>query len=279
MTLDAEDVSLNVLHIVNIRNMKASWHVDASDVKSLDGGEWLKVWPKSHTLVKVIMLDNEHMGAGSSGSVYNQTLYTSIGLANLKKLRNQQQSEDLIAHANAFHDGSCTLFGTSNKRPRINFNKHSQQLNAHEGASMVLEPEPGKAIKVLRPYSSLESIWVSKDPASIANMINYIRSEGFDSELVNSKLPKGIQRRSQKFVVKYIKEDGSDGWKTLSTLEAAVAYQEKKETPAQCDAGEPVEAEDESDSEEPVEAEDERDSEELVEAEDERAADEPVEAA
>ena len=144
------------------------------------------------------------------------------------------------------------------------FNKHSHTFNAHEDASMVLEPEPGKAIKVLRPYSSLESIWVSKDPASIANMINYIRSEGFDSELVNSKLPKGIQRRSQKFVVKYIKEDGSDGWKTLSTLEAAVAYQEKRKAPAERDAGEPVEAEDE------------RDSEELVEAEDERAADEPV---
>ena len=131
---------------------------------------------------------------------------------------------------------------------------------------MVLEPEPGKAIKVLRPCRPLESIWVSKDPASIANMISYMRSEGFGSSLVAPKLPKGIQPRGQKFVVKYIKEDGSNGWKTLSTLEAAVAYQEKK-APAERDAGEPVEAEDE------------RDSEELVEAEDERAADEPSEAA
>ena len=120
---------------------------------------------------------------------------TSRGLAKLTKLRNQQQSEDLIAYANEFHAGSCTLFGTSNKRPRINFSKHSQKFNAHEDASMVLEPEPGKAIKVLRPGRPLECIWVSKDPASIANMISYMRSEGFDSSLVAPKLPKGIQPR------------------------------------------------------------------------------------
>ena len=79
MTLNAEDVSFNVLHIVKIRNMKASWHVDASNVKSLAGGQWLKVVPRSHTLVQVIMQDNEHMGAGSSGYVTNQTLNTSRG--------------------------------------------------------------------------------------------------------------------------------------------------------------------------------------------------------
>ena len=230
MALNAEDVSFMVLHIVQIRGMKASWHVDGSEVKTLDGGEWLKVVPRSHTLVQVVMQDNEHMGAGSSGHLTNQTLHTSIGLAKLMKLRNQLQSEDLIAHANAFRAGSCTLFGTPKqvKRPRINFTKLSQQFNAHEGASMVLEPEPGKAIKVLRPCRPLECIWVSKDPASIANMIGYMRSEGFDSSLVAPKLPKGIQPRGQKFVVKYIKEDGSNGWKTLSTLDAAVAYQEKK---------------------------------------------------
>ena len=245
MTFNAEDVSFNVLHIVKIRNMKASWHVDASNVKPMG----LKV---VSLVLTVIMQDNEHMGAGSFGYVTNQTLNTSRGLAKLTKLRNQQQSEDLIAYANEFHAGSCTLFGTSNKRPRINFNKHSHRFNANEDASMVLEPEPGKAIKVLRPCRPLESIWVSKDPASIANLISYIRSEGFDSSLVAPKLPKGIQRRGQKFVVKYIKEDGSNGWKTLSTLEAAVAYQETKQAAAESDAREPVEAEGEKDSEELV---------------------------
>ena len=117
---------------------------------------------------------------------------------------------------------------------------------------MVLEPEPGKAIKVLRPCHPLECIWVSKDPASIATMISYMRSEGVGSSLVAPKLPKGIQRRGQKFVVKYIKEDGKHGWKTLNTLDAAVAF--KQQT---------------------VEAPDARDAEELVEAEDGRAADKP----
>ena len=170
----------------------------------------------------------------------------------------------MIADANMVGDSSCTLFDRSNKRPRINFSKHSQKFNAHEDASMVLEPEPGKAITVLRPCRPLESIWVSKDPASIANLISYIRSEGFDSSLVASKLPKYIQRRGTKFVVKHIKEDGSNGWKTLSSFQAAVAYQEKAKAPA------------ESDASMAVEAEDEKDSEELVEAECERAADEPV---
>ena len=145
MALNAGHVNFTVMHLVKIGDMKASWHVDASDVRSLDGGEWIKVVPRSHTLVQVIMQYNEHMGAGSSGHVTNQTLNTSIGLAKLTKLRNQQQSEDLIAHANAFHAGSCTLFDTSKevKRRKINFTKHSQQFNANEGASMVLEPEPG----------------------------------------------------------------------------------------------------------------------------------------
>ena len=129
---------------------------------------------------------------------------------------------------------------------------------------MVLEPAPGKAIKILRPGSPKECIWVSKDPDSIANLIGYMRSEGFDSSLVAPKLPKGIQPRGQKFVGKYIKEDGSNGWKTLSTLDAAVAYQEKKKAALENESGEPVEAEDERAADEPVEAE-------AVEAEDEHA--------
>ena len=59
-------------------------------------------------------------------------------------------------------------------------------------------------------------------------MISYMRSEGFGASLVAPKLPKGIQPRGQKFVAKRIKDDGRIGWKALSTLEAAVAYQEKK---------------------------------------------------
>ena len=135
MTLNAEDVSFNVLHIVKIRNMKANWHVDASNVKSLDGGEWLKVVPRSHTLVQVIMQDNEHMGAGSSGHVTNQTLNTSIGLAKLTKLRNQQQSEDLIAHANEFHAGSCTLFDTSKAVKKAKRLLKSQQITGRSHSS------------------------------------------------------------------------------------------------------------------------------------------------
>ena len=143
---------------------------------------------------------------------------------------------------------------------------------------MVLEPEPGKAIKVLRPCRPYECIWVSKDPASIANMIGYLRSEGFDSTLMAPKLPKGIYPRGQKFVVKYIKGDGRNGWKTLSTLDAAVAYQEKQQAPAERDAGEPVEAEDERVSQELVEAEDDRAADEAVEAQAVYAEDEPAEA-
>ena len=131
------------------------------------------------------------------------------------------------------------------------FNFQSNQLVvSHTGPNGLL------SIKLMGAPSSLQ--WTH--PAEQ-------QKKPFDSSLVAPKLPKGIQPRGQKFVVKYIKEDGSNGWKTLSTLDAAVAYKEKKKkTPA------------ERDSWEPVEAEDERDSEELVEAEDERAAGEPVEA-
>ena len=260
---NAKDVSFNEKHIVKVKNIQARWIVHAKNVKSLDGEQWLKVVSRSHSLVNMITQDNEHIGAGSSGPVYNHTLAASRGLANLTKLRNHQQSKDLIEHAKQSQVEKCTLFGTSTKKPKINFSKHSKQLNAQE-CCMFLEPEPGKSITILRPCRPGDCLWVLKDPDSIANLISYIRSEGFDSSLVASEKPKHIHRRGQKFVVKYIKEDGSNGWKTLSTLEAAVAYQETKQAAA------------ESDAREPVEAEDEKDSEELVEAEGERAADEPV---
>ena len=153
MTLNAQDVSFNVLHIVKIRNMKASWHVDASNVKSLDGGEWLKVVPRSHTLVQVIMQGNENIGVDGPSAHHNGTLRSSRGLAKLMQLRNEQQDEDLIAHADAEHAGSCTRFDTSSavKKAKINSTKASQQFNVDAKASMMLEPEPGRAIKVLRP--------------------------------------------------------------------------------------------------------------------------------
>ena len=120
-----------------------------------------------------------------------------------------------------------------------------------------------------------------KDPDSIANLISYIRSEGFDSSLVASKnLPKYIHRRGTKFVVRYIKGDGRNGYKTMDSEEAAIAYQETAKAPAESDAGMAVEAEDEHSSAETlimgeygrIQAEDENDSEELAECE--RAADE-----
>ena len=117
MSIIAEDITFFEFHIVNVKDIRPSWHVDAANVKSVGGGEWLKVVSRSHTLVQVIMQDNEH--ADASGYVKNQTVQSSIGLTKLTKLRNQ------LAYANESDDSQCTLFETPTKKQRIiNFNKH-----------------------------------------------------------------------------------------------------------------------------------------------------------
>ena len=111
----AEDVSMFEIKCVVITGLKGRRNITRTDVRPLSGGGvYVKVDPRSHTLINLVTHDNPHAPSLLPNS-YSRA--RSVGLSKLIQQRNAQQIQDL---SKSSVEG-CTLFDAdpSNKRPRM----------------------------------------------------------------------------------------------------------------------------------------------------------------
>ena len=224
---------------VQVSGVKGTWKIINDDQRQVEEGDstvcYVRVNPICRSLVSIVCDGNDH---SPSPLPKGYSLTRSIGLNKLIKIRNSQQVADLEKE-NETLDG-CTLFGEDDKAPKAKkskLQKEAAKTINQEHASMVLTLElaSGPAcVRVLRPVHPKDGLFVLYNPADLGALITYLRDEGFDEALAVAKdlqLPKGVVKRGHSFIVKYVKLDGSTGFKTCHSIEDAVAFQANPSEP------------------------------------------------
>ena len=216
---------------VQVSGIKGTWKIINDDQRQVEEGDstvcYVRVNPICRSLVSIVCDGNDH---SPRPLPIGYSLTRSIGLNKLIKIRNSQQVADLEKE-NETLDG-CTLFAKKSK-----FQKEAAKTINQEHASMVLTLElaSGPAcVRVLRPVHPKDGLFVLYNPADLGALITYLRDEGFDEALAVAKdlqLPNGVVKRGHTFVVKYVKLDGSPGFKTCHSIEDAVAFQANPSEP------------------------------------------------
>ena len=159
------------------------------------------------------------------------SLSRSIGLAKLIELRNEAQAQALQEPI------GCSLFdpSPSKKKPRIS--RTRSQINdmrkMHRSIDVDVPSHTStsgfKTVKMLRPISSRDNVFVEYDPDSLACVLQFIRGAGFTDIPERIALPAGIRLRRGKYVVVYFKKGGDKGYRLCDGLDDAKAFKAEQE--------------------------------------------------
>ena len=232
-------VLLSETRCIGIAGVKAKWKIsNPEDYVSVDGSVFVRVAGTSYTLMSIVC--PEHSKQASMAS--------SKGLSQLIAIRNQTQAVHMSETAG---DGMCSLFDKPKK-------KHAKRTPRHEAENLRATPQimgisvdvGGRThnIEVLRPVHSTDNLFVAYKAEALTPLMHYLREAGFEEprEHKTKQFPKGtkgVHVRKNCLVVKFKKRDGANGYKTVKTLDEAVAF---KAEPVQhdddddesvCDAG------------------------------------------
>ena len=169
------------------------------------------------------------------------TLTTNNGLTRLIGLRNQQQAAHLSdddGHAQS------SLFEPKLKKCRTPQGEQAQKRKSPR--SMTLDVPiytatlPNGAtettwhqIEVLRPVHPCDNLFVACTAEAMAPILHMMRTEGYEEGVSEAQtmprgkqriIPTGIQKKKAQWLVKYTKQDGSGGAKSVSTLDEAIRF-------------------------------------------------------
>ena len=188
----------------------------AADSVVVDGELFVRMAATSWTLMHCVY-------HGLEDRPSSPTLGTNHGLARLIEMRNKAQAEYL---SNSAAEGQCKLFEQKLKRARVT---HAKQADLRETPqSMTLDVIINGTVhkvEVLRPVHPKDNLFAACRPEVLAPILHVMRTEGFDDPIGRARdLPPGIQRRKNKFMVRYRKPDGKWGWKSRSSIEDAIAF-------------------------------------------------------
>jgi hypothetical protein len=210
-------------YTIVIDGLKPKWTPRAKDIVDANDMVYVRLDPQNKGLCAIVCTDNDDMDK-------RWPLCGSKGLATMLQVRNLLQAKSF---AQDVVDKECSLFaGAPTKKP-CNAHTRAQQLdNRKSPATMVIELNvAGVAheVSVLRPSHPTDNLFVACDAESIAIVIAFMRAQGWDDAPARnrpSNMPQGIHmRKDGKVNVKYTQPDGSIRFKTVLTLEDAVAFQ------------------------------------------------------
>ena len=211
--------------VVSFDSLKSTWTIQPADVIMVDGTAFVRVAGYAPMPVLTEQLDVK---------VRYLSPEKSKGLSELLKLR-----EEAEERAATEEDSACTLFDPAKKKPKLSKDIVSEMRQNPKTIEIEIEVGDEKIpINVIRHVHRKDNLFVAYDATQLSAIIQFIRDHGFQDVLTPEKLhlPKGIRKRGHnKFVVVFMKDDGSVGYKTKDTLEDAIAFQlEQKEVVAAC---------------------------------------------
>ena len=212
--------------VVSFDSLKSTWTIPPADVIMVDGTAFVRVAGYAPMSVLTEQLDVKLRYLSPE---------KSKGLSELLKLR-----EEAEERAAAEEDSACTLFGPATKKPKLSKDTVSEMRQNPKTIEIEIEVGGEKIpIDVLRHVRRNDNVFVAYDATQLSAIIQFIRDHGFQDVLTPEKfhLPPGIQKRKHKFVVVFMKDDGSVGYKSKDTLEDAIAWQleqAQKEIVSEC---------------------------------------------
>ena len=217
--------------------LNTTWVIPHAHAKHVEGTAFVRV-PGSHntSLLKLVCENNPLAEEGMNF----RSLTSSCGLMELIKTRNATQARQLSAPAS-------TLFAADSVTPKKARRRSKGELNTLRmiSASMEIEVPLGgckHCIKVLKPVSAKDALYVEFEANTISIVIQFLRESGFApgnaTKKIQHKGDKGIQRRKDgKFLVK--KQLGKHKSQIVPSLRDALHLQSTESL-----GDDPVEAED-----------------------------------
>ena len=229
---------LSVARMATLPGLKQVAYFNSKDTVEYDGEVFVRLAAYNQSLKALICESNECLPSTLPPKF---SLSSSVGLNQLQELRNRAQAESLIAE-----EGRCSLFDdeetderSSAKRKR--FTKTTrEEINAkrREHAALEVELEYGgevESVKMLRPVVARDNVFVLFEERTLGRVLSYIREAGFEvKDARPADMPKGIYKRSDTlYIVKYTTADGRACYKSMNTLEGAMAFQANPTEPVE----------------------------------------------
>ena len=221
-----QQATLELSRTVAIDGLKPLWKIYRPGHTVMVGEvAFVRVAQSNYTLNSLLTYKND---AVQTGLTYkNDAVTYSIGLKMLVAQRNAKHAEDFKRQAK---EKACSLFKNPIKvQQRAS---HSQKADMRNDPQiMVLDADINGTthhIEVLRPAHPTDNLFIAFTADSIAAAVYIMRTSGFDVPKPRERppeLPKGIHKRGDDhFSVKYVKDDGSSGYKKVKSMTAAVEF-------------------------------------------------------
>ena len=207
---------------VSFPNSKATWHIGVEDTLVLDDIVFVRLSKGNSSLSSLV---------GNIGGYL--CLRFSKGLEALQDLRN--------AVAPQASDADCSLFDDtpkSSKKPRLSRGEMSglrENPQIIDIAFKLQGVEDDIVVKTIRAVHPRDCMWIEFEPEAIGAVIQFLSEGGFHERgkrkrvAQEEKLPQGIHtvRRYNGdlgYRVVYTTNDGVKKFKSLNTLESALAF-------------------------------------------------------
>lgn len=215
---------------VSLPGFDKVWKITkAADTATCDEAVFVRLEPTSWTLKQLVLEKNTNVPKRAPTS-----LTASLGLENLRKLRNEAQALLLNPPSSCSKLFEVELAEVHAKK-KSRTSRSAMQAARHEAASIEVEinvNSQSHTVQVLRPVHPRDHVFVKFSPDNINSVISYLRQEGFadSTSLMNSSrdpaVPAGIWRKSDStsFEVVYRKE-GKRSFKRCSDIDAAITWQ------------------------------------------------------
>ena len=240
--------SLSEVKIVSIDGFKAAFKIKECDAIICEGDTFVRLDPRNTSLCHVVSELNPKV---PSPLPKNFSLSCSNGLSSLTKLRNEARSHAAADTA----PEKCNLFGGGEeppvKMPRLSRAETIKKRLEPEVLGVSITTESGTFdVQVLSPVGVADTVYVKYDSSTMANVIEYLRDQGFREPKQRQPLPieegvKGIHARKGHYIVVFGKNNGTKGYRKCRDLEHAIATHNQLNVVGVDD----IEAEDENDGE------------------------------
>jgi hypothetical protein len=234
------EAKLDDIKTVSIPGLKTIWKVSsrAGDVLYCEDRCFVRLSPISHTL-SALVLEKNDLAPDVLKALPKKVISSSVGLATMISRRNEAQalilqpdcSDEPIAPGEA-------LFGVQQPK-KAKKRKSGQKRKAHDTADLasleisITVAGEEHCLRVVKPLHPGDGLFVEYDAAAMGIVIAFLREAGFDEDQKpraarDPTLPPGIALRhgkTDRYIVKYKKQDGSFGYKMCDSVDEAVAFQ------------------------------------------------------
>jgi hypothetical protein len=220
--------SLMSYRVVGVTGVAKKWSITSpSDVQEIGDRAFVKLNTQNTSLWALIASNNPKVLGGANSQ--SRDLKTSKGLTELIAMRNRIQSAALAPEQPQI----CSLFEAPKKKAKVTFarDKATAKRTAPESLIIPLQMDGTTyEVSVLRPVHPQDAVFVEYNNASIAAVVQWLRTSEFDEGLKRARtlgLPKGIHKRlfgEKKYAVVYTKPDGSISQKLVRELDDALAF-------------------------------------------------------